>query len=205
MKKMLLLAVALLLISSSCAYAEAEIRFDNIQWLTDEETTLQQLKASGYIRDISLPVFSEDNSFFFVENEALGITPTDYSKFKEAIVSYSISDNSKGKIAGYTVNDINLTFAFDGIYQLVSVKVDLKNADYESILGKLRKVYGEPETSTIESEGIELNTWKGENNTCVILYTESGTDFVLMYRRTDIEEILNNCLAPADPDDVSGL
>lgn len=204
-KKVLLMVAVLSFVFLSCAYAETEIRFINVQWLIDEETTLQQLKESGYIRDVSLPAFSEDNSFFFIENGALGLTPTDYSKYKEVIASYSISDNSKGRIAGYPVNNIELTFAYDGMYQLISVKVDLKYADYESILGKLRKVYGEPNTSEIESEGIVLNTWEGANNTAVILYTESGSDFVLMYRRTDIEEILSQCLAAPDPDDISGL
>ena len=57
----------------------------------------------------------------------------------------------------------------------------------------------------IEDESIESNLWRGDNNSAVALYTESdGFNYVLIYGRTDAEEILSNC-SLYDPNDVSGL
>ena len=82
--------------------------------------------------------------------------------------------------------------------------VKLINADYESLKEKLVKKYGEGER-LYDEEGLESFVWKGDNESCIVLFTKSeGIDYELVYGRLDAEEILANCLV-SDPDDVSGL
>ena len=120
-------------------------------------------------------------------------------------VTLTIDIAAKGKIAGYPVNDLILTFAYDGEYKLIAVRVELIKGDYDDLKAKLNKVYGEGEHKETE-EGIWSTVWKGDNNSAVVLYTlNGGIDYTLMYGRLDAADILQNCLAPADPDDVSGL
>lgn len=65
----------------------------------------------------------------------------------------------KGKIAGYPIKDLILTFAYDGEYKLIAVKVELIKGNYDDLKTKLTKVYGEGEHKETE-EGIWSTVWK---------------------------------------------
>ena len=205
MKKLFSVLLATLLLFSY-AYAE-EISFQNIPWMSDDVTALQMLKDAGLYRGIvDVLSLSNDGAIIINENEMLEYQPNTVSEFKNFCFTASLKENIKGKIAGAPIENIILTFAYDGQYKLIAVKVDLLNSDYEMMKTKLTKVYGEGETKNIEDEGIETIIWKGENNTGVLLYTESeGMKYQLYYGRLDAAEILENCLNTSDPDDVSGL
>lgn len=204
MKKLISILVAVFLLFS-CACAE-EIVFQNIPWLSNDSTVLQALRNAGLIREgTALPALSNEDVTIFQENEALDYQPSTLPKLNEYSQSISLKEYVKGKIAGSPLQDINLTFAYDGEYKLITVKVTMLNTDYDSLKTKLTKVYGEGEINTVEDEGIETVIWKGDNNTGVLLYTETeGMDYQLYYGRLDAAEILAQCMS-VNPDDISGL
>lgn len=197
--------ISLLLFLSNFAYAETEISFQNIPWLSDDITTMNALKSIGILRDgTQILALSDEESVVIVENEMLNYQPKGLSEYKDYCYSISFHDYVKGKIADCPIKNIILTFAYNGEFELISVKVDLLNIDFVSLKEKLCRVYGEGDEKTLE-EGIESIVWKGNNNSGVLLYTESeGYDYQLVYGRLDAEEILKKCTI-MDKDDVSGL
>lgn len=205
MKKVFaLILAALFLFSFACA--EQEITFQNLPWLSDVEEAIRTIKDAGYLRDGADKIgLSNEKAVYITPNDDLNYQPTAFKEYKDYSYSVSLRDYVKGKLAGYPVADIDMAFAYDGQYKLIAVKIDLLNADYAALKEKLTKVYGEGEAKAIVEEGIETIIWKGENNSSVLLYTESeGLDYTLVYGRIDATEILANCLN-SDPDDVSGL
>lgn len=203
MRRILAITLATLLVFG---IASADTTFQKIEWLTDEESVVSSLRAAGLLLGNPELSLTNEKVVYFVSQEALNYQPTSLPEYKDYCYSASLAENVKGKIAGYPVKDIILSFAYDGEYKLIAVKIELLGADYNTINEKLTKVYGEGEVKTIEDEGIESILWGGEDNTGILLYTESeGLSYTLLYGRTDADEILANCLAPGDPDDVSGL
>lgn len=204
MKKITIILLAGLLLLFSTA--NADTTFANIPWLSNDVDTLHALSDAGLLRtNTTNSIFSNEGTAFIVENEVLGyqLNSTDYNNI--CCFAVPLNNNVKGKIAGYPVQDIILTFAYDGEYQLIAIKLALVNADYNSLKTKLTKVYGEGETKNIKEEALESTIWRGDNHSGILLYTESdGYDYTLIYGRLDAMEILTNC-ASIDPEDVSGL
>jgi hypothetical protein len=197
-----LLLTIVIILCNSFALAD-EISFLNIPWLSDEVYVSQTLFDKGYISEKG-DIYSID-SFCYIKENDNSIEKVEKNDNQSTCRSSKISEAARGKIAGYPISSIKLSYAYDGKCQLISAEINLIEANYSDILQKLEKVYGEG--TEIETElGYKEVIWKGDNNTAVLLYTENdGLDFSLIYGRLDAEEILQNCLAPADPDDVSGL
>lgn len=205
MKKRIFLAVIMMVFLYSIAFADSEITFQGVSWLSDDAHALEMLIDSGFAREgISISQMTDDNPEYIVYNEFEFYTPDRIVELDDTAFCIDLQRVSKGKLAGHPVKTIKMSFAYDGVYKLISVKVDLINASYDELKTKLNSVYGDGE-QTITDEGVESIIWKGANNTGVLLYTQSeGLDYTLMYGRLDAEEILSNCLK-TDPDDVSGL
>lgn len=193
----------LLWLPHSFATSETEILFQSIPWLSDETQTFRVLADNGFVISDSKGLDLKSNECFYLaldENE--NVVPSIASDTNYC-ASASLLGNAKGKIAGFPIKNINLTFAYNGGFQLIYAKVDLVGSDYISIKEKLSKVYGECE----ENETIEGHTyiWRGTSNSCIALFEYSeGQEYDLCYGRLDAEEILKNC-AYIDPEDTSGL
>lgn len=186
-------------------FAEGEITFNGIPWLTDEKTAQEILMDKGFMISGSELSFQSESRVYLIENEEIGYQPTSQQKYNDVCKTISLGDKAKGKSAGYPIKNIQLTFAYDGYYKLIAVTVEFIGADYQTILNKLSNVYGKCETKSIEDEVIISNVWKGENNSAVQLYTESeGYDFTLIYGRTDAVEILKKCLE-IDSEETAGI
>ena len=202
MRKLFCIVISILLMFS-IASAEEEITFYNIPWLSNEATVIQTLTEAELVRDGRDDVTSQDDNRYLIVDDAGFVLPNKVTGADE--VNFTIDIAAKGKIAGYLIKDLVLTFAYDGEYKLISVKVELIKANYDDLKSKLIKVYGEAETKETK-EGIWSTVWKGDNNSAVLLYSDNeGLDYTLMYGRIDAADIIQNCLAPVDPDDVSGL
>ena len=201
MRFSLFLIILILLCGS--ASAESEITFQNIPWLTSETETVKQLFNLGIVREQELnEELAREGCEYIIFDEAGIYRPYTIRDYEE--VCFAVLPSPRGRIAGYPIKQIKLTFAYDGDYKLISVSVDMIGADYDELKEKLVRVYGDGQYSRT-NEGIESLMWKGDNNSGVLLYTESeGLEFTLIYGRIDAEEILNNCRV-SNPDDVSGL
>ncbi len=206
MKKTILIILAfVLLLNASNSYADTELKFCSIPWLTDENNVLRILNEEGYIFTQDMTRLPAGRSVYLVKNEVVNYQPLCLNGFQDVVVSFSLADSVKGRIAGCPIEDIILSFAREEQFKLISIKLVLANTNYADLKNKLEIVYGQSECSKIEEEGIESNLWKGDNNTGILLYTESGElHFDLIYGRLDAIDILNNCLTN-DPNDVSGL
>lgn len=204
MKKLICLLIAVLMLFG-VAVAEGDIAFSNIPWLSDEATVIQTLIEAGLVKDGSDFTISQQDYVYLIVSDTEFVSPDKVSGADEVTYAVDLSGSVKGKIAGYPIKNIILTFAYDGEYKLIAVKVELIKGNYDDLKAKLTKVYGEGEHKETE-EGIWSTVWRGDNNSAVVLYTQSeGYDYTLMYGRLDAAEILSNCLTPAAPDDVSGL
>lgn len=202
MKKIFSVIVMLLLVICMTS-AMAEVSFNGVEFLSTDDVVLNTLTGKGFAKAGTISAFSNDKNTYLVTNEILGYQPTYVPGYQDVCYSQTISGH--GKIAGYPVKELSLAYAYDGEYKLISVKVDLLGADYTTLLEKLTKVYGAAEVMASEEEGIISNIWKN-GETAVVLYTESeGLDYTLMYGRLDATDILSQCLATPDPDDVSCL
>lgn len=205
MKRIVMLVLSFLVISVASAENTGEITFQSIPWLSNETIVNQSLTENGYLRDGTRISLSHDRSTYLLMDDMNFVTPDRVMWADDVTFVSDLDGIEKNRIAGYPVKDLILTFAYNGEYKLIAARVELINGNYEDLKAKLTKVYGEAETKGTE-EGIWSTVWKGENNSAVVLYTQSdGSSYTLMYGRLDATEILQNCLAPADPDDVSGL
>lgn len=196
--------LVLLIIINISALAEEEIKFSNIPWLSDDEITLKMLEESGLYRagDHNVNLMNEE-CFYLITDYAGNIVPS-ATRDNPFCYSTSLKGHAKGKIAGYPVHNIILTYAYNGEYQLIYIKVELLNTSYSELKEKLTKKYGiSQEQETIE--GL-TSIWKGDDNSCVALFSyDDGESFELVYGRLDAEEILLNCQMKPDPDDISGI
>ena len=199
-----LLISVIILFACTTALSEEDITFLNIPWLSNETTAVKALLSEGYIRsEQASPLFSYNESFFLLADGHDGAIDLTSAKQDKCCVSMTLGEQAKGRIAGCGVSDITLTFAYDGEYQLIFAKVDFLNAEYQDIIQKLKKVYGEGEQYNMA--GDNCLCWKGANHSCVVLFESyGGQSFDLCYGRLDAAEILANC-HQIDPDDVSGL
>lgn len=180
--------------------ANAEITFNSVPWLANEETVSAALTNAGMKAEM---ITANESAIYLVANEALAYQPTTKPAYSE--VCYAKEIPFAGKVAGFPIRKLILSYAYDGTMKLIAVKVDLIGADYETLRSKLTKVYGEGETNRVDEEGIESIIWKGEKNSGILLYTESeGYDYTFIYGRCDAEALLSDCLKP-DPEDISGL
>lgn len=208
-KKMKKLVCIILFTVLSCTSALAgdstDILFQGIPWLSNEEVVLKLLEEKGYYRYGSTLDFTHENVSYFIADDTGMISPDRTMGMKDISFSVCLLEGSRrGKIAGYPVKELYLTFAYDGEYSLIAVKVELLNAPYDDLKEKITRVYGEGQVSTTE-EGICSIVWKGSNNSALLLYTQSdGLDYTLMYGRLDADNILSKCLE-AEKDDISGL
>ena len=214
MKKKFYLFIVVSIVVLLCVYsslADGEITFNNVPWLSNEETTLKVLYDNGLIREgFSVPVFSGESGYYIIKENNLGYCPTKNDAYKEVNQSISLAGKTKSKIGGSSVKDVLLTFANDRIdSKLICVKVVLDGESFEGISNKLKTVYGIGVDTKIEDE-FETVIWTGENNSAVILFTENGGfTYDLVYGRLDSEQILKDAkdaiAVLADPDDASGL
>ena len=203
MKKQLVSVLLVLLLLMTITIAVSEVTFNGVSFLSSDDEVIAGLIEKGFAKGNEVFNKSNENNTYLVSNELLGYQPTYIQDYQTTCFSQTIPGFNK--IAGCPVKDLVLTYAYDGNYKLIGVKVELIGIDYATLLEKLTKVYGAADVKAIEEEGITSNIWK-DGNTAVVLYTESeGYDYVLVYGRTDAEEILANSLVLADPDDVSGL
>lgn len=203
MKKIVSVLVSLIFLLTM-ATAMAEVSFNDVTFLSTDDEVITVLIEKGFAKATTTSVLSnDDKSIYLVANEQLGFQPTYVQDYQSVCFSQIIP--GLGKIAGCPVKKLFLTYAYDGNYKLITLKVELLGADYVVLLDKLTKVYGAAVTKTIEEEGITSNIWK-DGSSAVVLYTESaGIDYTLVYGRIDAVEILSNCLATPDSNDVSGL
>ena len=207
MKKIVCFSLVLtIIIFGSCAIAisENDISFLGIPWLSNESIVFQKLSNDGYLLTINRDKDLSNEECEILRKDEEGHIVQSIERKNNYCFSTALNKQVKGTIAGYPVSDIVLTFAYNGEYQLLYARVDLLGAEYPDIKNKLTKVYGNCE----EIETIEGHTylWTGANNSCVAVFEYyDGKAFDLVYGRLDAAEILENCLAPADPDDVSGL
>ncbi len=202
-KKILVFFFTLLFIRVS--YAESDVTFQGVPWLENEVTTIQKLDDAGFIRQRDcIPSFTKDQSVYIIENDMGFFSPDRTIGTQDVCFTMDLSGFVKGTIAGCPVKNMVLTFAYDGEYKLIAIKIELVNMDYMILKNKLIKVYGESQ-QTITEEGIESNIWKGANNSAVLLYTQSeGLDYTFIYGRIDAIDILADCLK-TDLDDICGL
>ena len=195
------------LIFSSFAYADNNkvLSFQDIQWLSNDEETISKMKENGLINSAYSGI-SYNNTGKYILNDNMEFFWIDLiEEYKDYCYSASFCGSVKGKIAGYPIKDIIISFAYDGDFHLISVEVKVLGADYNQLKDKISKVYGEAETVSIEEEEIVSNIWKGEDNSAIVLYKHGNDlDYSLMYGRIDAAEILANCRI-CDQDDVSGL
>ena len=201
MRKILSVMLALFLLAIMTT-AVAEVTFNSIPFLVSDDEVIAGLIEKGFVRKDTSFALSNENGTYLVANEILGYQPAFNQSYSDYCFSQHIS--GFGRIAGFPVKSMNLTYAYDGVYKLIALKVDMLGANYATLNEKLTKVYGSPDVRRVEEEGIVSNIWK-DGETSVVLYTENdGYDYTLIYGRTDAEEILANCLV-SDPDDVLGL
>lgn len=202
-KTIAIILVAVLCISN--AYAEKEVTFLGIPWMSDEDTTIKMLKEGGYIRSgVSTPILSQENMSYLVKDESGFIAPAKITGLENVVFMESLKEMIKGKIAGYPIKDLMLTYVYDGEYRLIAARIELYQAEYIEIKEKLKTVYGEGEEKETE-EGIISISWQGDNNSAVLLYTENdGYKYTLMYGRTDVLEIITKTVEK-DPENVAGL
>ena len=191
-------------IELACAEYTNEKTVFGLQWLANDSDVIQHLTEMKMLSiGESTSAMPQEDVLYIISDDATGYRPYREAGYSE--VTYGMRIGIKGKMAGYPIKSANMVYAYDGDYKLIAVKVELLNADYDELKSKLNRVYGEGEYF-VSVEGIESLVWKDDNNSAVLLYTESeGINYTLMYGRLDATDILQNCLAPADPDDVSGL
>lgn len=199
--------IVICLLFSSFAFAETEVLFQKIPWLSNDSTTFKLLFESGYIRVERLDyLITKENSSYICKDETGLAFPDNQIEYQNVCYAMDIGNNVQGKVGGYPIDEIVPVFAYDGEYKLIAIRIELLLADFNSLKDKLKKQYGDCETTTIEEDEVESLLWVGENNTCVLLFTSSGgLDYTLMYGRLDAVEILSNCLTAPDPNDVAGL
>ena len=188
----------------SLSYAETDIIFLGIPWLADEESTLNTIKESGYLQEEYKITFSNADTVYLITDGMDYYQPMMKQSFSDVCFSISLEGYTRGRIAGHPVKNFVFTFAYDGSAKLLSVKVELINASYHELFEKLSKRYGSSQ-DIITEDGITQNIWKGDNNSGIVLYTESdGNDYTLVYGYLNAEEVLTKCLE-SDPSDLAGL
>lgn len=204
MKKILcVLLVSMLLFCSAYAENEGTITFLDIPWLSDEVTVMQALREKGYLQEGANSSYLENCYYLIADNEG-NIEQMENGQYKDYCRSFSLKGAVRGKIAGYPVEDLIMSFAYDGRFQFIYTEIKLIGGTYEDIKQKLEKVYDKGEEFETVL-GYLITAWKTADNSCVLLYTyDDGMTFNLYYGRTDAAEILANC-SINDPDDVSGL
>lgn len=205
MKRIIVVLIMVMTAVFSISTNAEEMTFQSIPWLSNEAIVMQSLFDKGFIRDIYVGELSSEKSVVINRDEDEFVWPVGSDRFPEGIcVSSSLAKTCKGNVAGFPVLNIIPTYAYNGDYQLISIKIELIGANFDSLREKLINKYGDGER-LYDEEGLETYIWKGDNESCVILYTASeGRSFDLIYGRLDAAEILSNCLN-VDPDDVSGL
>lgn len=193
------------------AYAEEkkEITFQGVPWLVDEEVSTEILVRNGFIRSTAA-VFSDVQGTYLMQDETGFVWPSSDSENKDVLLTMSLFGKIKEKIGGCYARDIIMSYAYNGSEaNLIAVDVRLYNIEFDDIKAKIEKVYGEGKV-TYSDEIIRSIIWMGDNDSCILLYTEGNTtDFNLVYGRLNAEEILKQChemiSSPVVPDDVSGL
>ena len=205
MKRVILFfAVLWLLICTACA--ESEITFAGIPWLTNDVTAIDLLEEAGLLRaNVQVIDVQEATPTYLIKSDMGWVSPYHLLGVDEVTSCIDLSKVVRGRIAGFPIKNIKLSFAYDGDYKLIAVEVSLINAPYDSIKEKLKRVYGAGEEKKDEDEGIDVVLWHGEDESALLLYTLSdGYNYTLMYGRFDAESIIMNCMS-VDPNDVSGL
>ena len=204
MKKIVIVFISLLVICST-AIAETEFSIQEMPWLSDKNESFQWLKQAKLVQaDETMPLLSTEASSYIIVDD-VNCRPGYNKNYDNTCYSLSLKGLVEGRIAGYPINNIILSYAYDGEYKLISAKIELIGADYSAMKEKLNKKYGEGE-QTITEEGIDSIVWRENNKIAILLYTENdGIDYVIMYGRLDAEDILLQCLAISDPEDISGL
>ena len=205
MKRIIVIFLLVCCILVNNSFAESDLIFQNVLWLSDEATTIQAINDAGLLREIICFPLSKEKNTYILTDDGSHYRPDVLADYESACFSMSLNGYVKGKVAGYPIDDLILSFAYDGEYKLIAIRVSLLNSSYSEIKTKLMKAYGKGEFSVTE-DLIESTIWKGDNNSAILLYTQSeGYDYTLIYGRIDAVEILSNCLALPDPNDILGL
>lgn len=211
MKKIFCLAFSIILLANcSCAITEDKlsIRFHGVDWFSSEEIAIEELNDLLY-SDKSVNYLDGENGLYIQYDEILGARPYTTREYPNVTHAISITESIKEKIAGYVVNSILLSFAYDGIdSKLICVKIDLLGSRYNDLKNKLNKVYGEGKNG-IDEDNIQTTIWKENDNSCVLLYSIDGESADLIYGTLAGEQLLKQCAIDIyqniDPNDVSGL
>lgn len=211
MKKMFSLFLALLFVLTSCAALaeeEAEIRFQGIPWGATAQETLQILLDDGWItaedqaRMLGNIVSGGASATVNRENGAGAISRAMYDDQSAVVLGFFCSTGKK--VAGYEVEMVLLTFAYDGVNtSLVNVFEWLRYGDRDAaqadLAAKLSIVYGVPASN----DSYNGASWIGANRTSVVLTSAS-----LSYGTLDGEAIIKaygeKAVQP-NAQDVSGL
>ena len=227
------LILALLAGMMGCAAAyDGEIVFQEIPWGTDREEALSLLLGKGYIPDEYMEMIGADElAAYFVYEQGgsyLGKNRSGISLHSENDVQrvlYTLLfrnpfDNVLvKKIAGYSVDEINLCFADNRTESaLIAVYLQIQSMEnyevfFDDLKEKLVKVYGKAETGKatgVTGKNITFCAWEGDQDTCVWLFADMGV-VQLVYGTLNARNILKEYLTakPAavtpNPDDTDGL
>lgn len=152
MKRLFSILVVFIIVTCS-ACAENAVVFRNIPWGTNYTT------AKSICSDITWYNYSSESHYADTVKDIVGIGE-DYDAINQNINMYAYSSSSsKISVAGYSVEDVNMYFAFtpnpsgmlthdDNNTALYMASYTLEPADYEGVFldlqNKLSSIYGNP-------------------------------------------------------------
>ncbi len=221
MKKLMSILCSLVLVMScGAAFAayDEEIRFQDIPWESTIEETAQLLKDCGlYTGDVAELINARVNSngYYLEKDDNWLMKGYAYPNERNGVGSITVYKDNLGKIAGYDLGSLTLTFALNDeksalVSAVVTFSVDDKAAVWKDLQKKLAKVYGEGIGVHIITD-LELDFWNGANNTALCLQkmgkTASSLSFELIYATRDAEKLMKKFYKSdvSDVDDLGGL
>ena len=202
MKRRFALIFLICFLVTQTAIAETEITFQGIPWLSNEKILIDKLNEFGITTSFTQLSMKQDrDAFLIIEDDTGFISPDHAFGADDVLYSLSVTGPMKGKMGGYPLKDLKFTLTQDGDFYLLAAQVNLVGATYQDIKKNLTEVYGETTEITTEEE-IRYCVWKGDKNSCVLLFTY-GNDYTLIYGRLDALNILKKCLNRNDPDNLN--
>lgn len=220
MKKLLGIVCIITLLFSCSALAEdtKEYTFQSIPWRSTSKEAVQMLIDGGFLpNEVVMDEGYVGARPFLEEHKKLKVYPNSYSEYDKVMISKSYSGSIIQKqIAGYDVNNIELSFGINGNETLLLIaQLRFNAANYEEgytdLQSKLGTLYGDYEVAAYSF--FETSVWMGENNTAIVLSKDSITEsFFIAYGTLEARSILDECLENyvepknnVDNSNVSGL